>query len=344
VTTEDDLCRIADAVRGKNVAVFSDEPYCHMIWKGKHHSILSQPGMMDQSVAAFTFSKSYSMSGWRLGFAVSSAEIADAIGKMINTTLSCTPPLVQLAGAAALERDSVERDAVMKKFREKVELLTSGLNRIEGFRTLDPTAHVLRLSQRHGGLPAVRNSKPRAGAVSIGRSRRQVRRGLPGGRMFRRGRPGFPAVQLRGAEREVAAGTRFPSRGDLADRPRRGLPRKTPVRPKKPYSVDGESARHVGDAMDVVAVRGNSPSVAAVLPRFRRNWLTLATYCTIHRHAHSVATFERCRHFDKLMHFGRICRLAFDRIDPARAAFKKNSVGVLLASPLRHHTNCCNTC
>jgi aspartate aminotransferase len=47
VATEDDLKRIADVVRGKNVAVFSDEPYCHMVWKGKHASILAQPGMLD---------------------------------------------------------------------------------------------------------------------------------------------------------------------------------------------------------------------------------------------------------------------------------------------------------
>jgi aspartate aminotransferase len=140
VATQDDLKRIADLVRGKNVAIFSDEPYCHMVWKGKHASILAQPGMLDQCVAAFTFSKSYSMSGWRLGFAVAAAPIADAIGKMINTTLSCTPTLVQLAGAAALERDQAERDAVMLKFRDKVELLTAGLNRIDGFRTLEPTA------------------------------------------------------------------------------------------------------------------------------------------------------------------------------------------------------------
>jgi aspartate aminotransferase len=140
VATQDDLKRIADLVRGKNVAIFSDEPYCHMVWKGRHASILAQPGMLDQAVAAFTFSKSYSMSGWRLGFAVAAAPIADAIGKMINTTLSCTPTLVQLAGAAALERDQAERDAVMLKFRDKVELLTAGLNRIDGFRTLEPTA------------------------------------------------------------------------------------------------------------------------------------------------------------------------------------------------------------
>ncbi len=140
ITTEQDLRDIADLVRGRNVAIFSDEPYCHMIWKGRHHSLLAQPGMLDQCVAAYTFSKSYSMSGWRLGFCASSAEIITAIGKMINTTLSCTPPIVQLAGRAALEHDSRERDETMLKFREKVMLLTNGLNRIEGFSSLEPTA------------------------------------------------------------------------------------------------------------------------------------------------------------------------------------------------------------
>jgi len=140
VTTEQDLRDIADLVRGKNVAVFSDEPYCHMVWKGRHRSLLEQPGMMDQCMAAYTFSKSYSMSGWRLGFCVAGNAIADATSKMVNTTLSCTPPIVQLAGKAALERDSVERDAVMQKFREKVVLLTNGLNQIPGITTLDPTS------------------------------------------------------------------------------------------------------------------------------------------------------------------------------------------------------------
>jgi aspartate aminotransferase len=140
VATREDLTQIADAVRGRDVAIFSDEPYCHMVWRGSHHSILSEPGMLAQCVGAYTFSKSYSMSGWRLGFAVASVEVAEVIGKMINTTLSCTPPIVQLAGTAALKRDKNERDEDMLKFREKVVLLTEGLNRIEGFRALDPTA------------------------------------------------------------------------------------------------------------------------------------------------------------------------------------------------------------
>ena len=140
VTTEQDLRDIADLVRGKNVAIFSDEPYCHMVWKGRHNSLLEQPGMMDQCMAAYTFSKSYSMSGWRLGFSVAGNAISDAVSKMINTTLSCTPPIVQLAGRAALDRDSVERDAVMQKFREKVVLLTNGLNQIPGMTTMDPTS------------------------------------------------------------------------------------------------------------------------------------------------------------------------------------------------------------
>src|SRR5262249_4278890 len=67
IATRDDLAAIADVVRGTNLMVFSDEPYCHMVWRGRHESILARPGMLDQSLAAYTFSKSYSMSGWRIG-------------------------------------------------------------------------------------------------------------------------------------------------------------------------------------------------------------------------------------------------------------------------------------
>jgi aspartate aminotransferase len=138
VATEEDLRGLADLVRGRNIAVFSDEPYCHMVWAGKHHPLLAQDGLMDQVVAAYTFSKSYSMSGWRLGYAISSPRLVESIGKMTNTALSCVPPLVQLAGQAALENDAAERDEVMGRFRKKVELLVAELKKVPGVEVLMP--------------------------------------------------------------------------------------------------------------------------------------------------------------------------------------------------------------
>src|SRR5947207_8965900 len=125
VATAEDLRGLADLVRGRNIAVFSDEPYCHMAWTGRHHPLLAEPGMLDQVVAAYTFSKSYSMSGWRLGYAVTGVRMAETIGKMINTSLSCVPPFVQMAGQAALEHDAAERDEVMQRFYKKVQLLVA---------------------------------------------------------------------------------------------------------------------------------------------------------------------------------------------------------------------------
>jgi aspartate aminotransferase len=138
VATVEDMRGLAELVRGRNVAVFSDEPYCHMVWRGRHETPLAQPGLLEQTVAAYTFSKSHSMSGWRLGYAVSSVRVAESLAKMINTSLSCVPPLVQAAGQAALERDASERDEVMARFRKKVELLAAALRKVEGVRVLLP--------------------------------------------------------------------------------------------------------------------------------------------------------------------------------------------------------------
>lgn len=138
VATKDDLKRIADAVRGTGIAVFSDEPYCHMVWEGKHHSLLAEPGMLEHCVGAYTFSKSYSMSGWRCGYMIAAPRVAQIVGKMINTSLSCVPPIVQMAGKAALEHDAAERDSVMLKFHKKVELLVNELRQIPGVTVLMP--------------------------------------------------------------------------------------------------------------------------------------------------------------------------------------------------------------
>jgi aspartate aminotransferase len=138
VATAEDMRGIAELVRGRDVAVFSDEPYCHMVWDGRHVPALAAPGMIEQTVAAYTFSKSYSMSGWRVGYAVSSARLVDTIGKMINTSLSCVPPLAQWAAQAALEHDAAERDDVMRQFHKKVELLVAELRRVDGVKVLMP--------------------------------------------------------------------------------------------------------------------------------------------------------------------------------------------------------------
>src|SRR5581483_11626132 len=73
-----------------------------------------------------------------LGYAVSSPRLIQSIGKMINTSLSCVPPIAQLAGKAALENDAAERDQVMQQFRQKVELLVQELKRVDGVNVLMP--------------------------------------------------------------------------------------------------------------------------------------------------------------------------------------------------------------
>ncbi len=138
VATAPDLHELANLIRGRDVAVFSDEPYCHMAWDGKHHTLLLEPGMLDQVVAVYTFSKSYSMSGWRLGYAVTSSRFVDAFGKMINTSISCVSPIAQWAGRVALEQAAAERDDTMRQFHQKVKLLVEELRRIEDVEVLMP--------------------------------------------------------------------------------------------------------------------------------------------------------------------------------------------------------------
>ncbi len=134
----EDLAELADLVRGRDIAVLSDEPYDQMVWTGQHHTLLSQEGMLEQTVAAYTFSKSFSMSGWRLGFAVSSEETIQLLSKLTNSALSCVPPFTQLAGAAAMQNDRDERNERMNEFRQKVELLVRELNKIDGVTCLMP--------------------------------------------------------------------------------------------------------------------------------------------------------------------------------------------------------------
>ena len=138
IASEQDLKDIATLVRDTNIAIFSDEPYDQMAWQDSHHSIYAQPGMQDNVVAAYTFSKSFSMSGWRLGFAVANEATIGMFDTLTNTVISCVPPFTQSAGIAALEQALTERDTMMASFRHKLTPMVEALNAIEGVDCLFP--------------------------------------------------------------------------------------------------------------------------------------------------------------------------------------------------------------
>jgi aspartate aminotransferase len=110
--------------------LLSDEPYIDMVWQGEHRSIIQEEGMLERSIATYTMSKSFSMSGFRLGYSLTSPEIAEVLGKLINTNLSCTAPFIQEGGRAALLYDEGESRKQMAQFKRKVEILAKGLNEI----------------------------------------------------------------------------------------------------------------------------------------------------------------------------------------------------------------------
>ena len=138
IASEQDLKNIATLVRDTNIAIFSDEPYDQMAWQDSHHSIYAQPGMQDHVVAAYTFSKSFSMSGWRLGFAVANEATIGMFDTLTNTVISCVPPFTQAAGIAALEQALTERDTMMASFRRKLAPMVEALNAIDGVDCLFP--------------------------------------------------------------------------------------------------------------------------------------------------------------------------------------------------------------
>ena len=233
VALREDLEGLADLVRGRDVAVFSDEPYDRMVWRGRHHSLLEFPGMMEQTVAGYTFSKSFSMSGWRLGFAVSSPAIIDVLGKLTNSALSCVPPFTQMAGIAAMRDERDYRDAKMKEFKQKVELLVEGLNKIDGVSCLMPggTFYV---------FPSVAAVCNRLGITSHGLAMFLMegaddKKGVAclGGEALRRSRPRLPAPELRAARRADRRGVRVHGRRLHPQRSRRRVfehPPRTPPR------------------------------------------------------------------------------------------------------------------
>jgi aspartate/methionine/tyrosine aminotransferase len=139
VLTKEDLKLIADCVANRDdVLVFSDEVYSRIIYEGKHESIASLPGMKEKTIILDGFSKTYAMTGWRLGYGVMRKDLAQKITQLMINSNSCTCAFIQMAGIEALKgpQDSVAK--MVEEFRKRREVIVSGLNNIKGVTCKKP--------------------------------------------------------------------------------------------------------------------------------------------------------------------------------------------------------------
>ncbi len=136
--TMEDYEEIAHVVKKHNLIVFSDEIYSRMIYDGEHASITQIPGMKDHTIILDGFSKTYAMTGWRLGYGVGPKPIIDAMTKIMLNTVSCVNTATQVAGIEALTGPQDEVDKMVEQFRIRRDIFTEGLNKLPGFKCAKP--------------------------------------------------------------------------------------------------------------------------------------------------------------------------------------------------------------
>ncbi|MGZ8688500.1 MAG: pyridoxal phosphate-dependent aminotransferase [Gaiellaceae bacterium] len=118
--------------------VLSDEVYARITYDAPAPSIASLPGMVERTILLDGFSKTYAMTGWRLGYAAVPEPLVDPLTRLIVNSTSCVPPFVQLAGVAALEGPQDAVDAMVAEFRRRRDFLVPALNRIPGISCVEP--------------------------------------------------------------------------------------------------------------------------------------------------------------------------------------------------------------
>ncbi len=132
VLTREDVAAIAELVRGRRLIVLSDEIYREIVYEGHAPSIASLPGMREQTIILDGFSKTYAMTGWRLGYGVMARPLAEAMTRLIVNSVSCTAAMTQRAGLAALTGPQDAMRAMVAEFRRRRDALVAGLNAIPG--------------------------------------------------------------------------------------------------------------------------------------------------------------------------------------------------------------------
>ncbi|MEM6449604.1 MAG: pyridoxal phosphate-dependent aminotransferase [Cyanobacteria bacterium P01_D01_bin.105] len=138
VLTLDDLAAIAQLAQQYDFYILADEIYSQMLYDQAHYSILNLPDMQPRTILLDGFSKSYSMTGWRLGYAVAPVAIAEKLTQLMINSNSCACSFVQMAGVTALQSSQDFVDTMVAEFRRRREAIVSGLNQISGISCLSP--------------------------------------------------------------------------------------------------------------------------------------------------------------------------------------------------------------
>jgi aspartate/methionine/tyrosine aminotransferase len=139
VLTKDNLEVIADRIKDRDdVLVLTDEVYSQIIYEGKHQSIASLPGMKDKTILLDGFSKTYAMTGWRLGYAAMRKDLAQKVAQLMINSNSCTCAFTQMAGVEALRGPQDESRKFVDEFKRRREVIVNGLNEINGITCKKP--------------------------------------------------------------------------------------------------------------------------------------------------------------------------------------------------------------
>ena len=138
VLTKDDLEVIAQVADEHDLVVLSDEIYERILYEGQHVSFLSLPGMQKRTILLNGFSKTYAMTGWRLGYGVMPEELAAHITRLMTNSNSCTATFTQWAGVEALRGSQDASYKMVAEFKRRRDVIVPGLNAIKGIRCVEP--------------------------------------------------------------------------------------------------------------------------------------------------------------------------------------------------------------
>jgi aspartate/methionine/tyrosine aminotransferase len=138
VLTMEDLEVVAEVAKQNDAWVLADEIYSHIVYEGEHRSILEIDGMAERTIVLDGHSKTYAMTGWRLGYGVMPQDLAPSIARLMTNVNSCTASFTQLAGIEALLGDQSGAEAMVKEFQVRRDLLVDALNEIPGLRCKKP--------------------------------------------------------------------------------------------------------------------------------------------------------------------------------------------------------------